>query len=245
MTKAVEYIVHSRSGYGAFGNTQGTVLALKALTEYAKFSKKTTEDGTIVIMVDGKKVAERSYKAGQNGALVIDSLEKYMGEGAHSIKVKYIGVKNPLPYSVAVSWNTFLPASAKECVIDIQTKLSSKSVNVGETVRLSTTIKNTKTEGIPSTMAIIGIPAGLTAQPWQLKELQEKKVFDYYEIIGNNIAVYYRCMQASAVKEINLDLKAEIPGSYDAPASSGYLYYTNEYKCWSAVDRITVRKNNI
>jgi len=93
-------------------------------------------------------------------------------------------------------------------------------------------------------MAIIGVPAGFTAQPWQLKELQEKKVFDYYEIKGNNIAIYYRCMEPNAVKEIKLDLKAEMPGVYDAPASSAYLYYTNEFKSWSGADKITIKKQS-
>ena len=92
------------------------------------------------------------------------------------------------------------------------------------------------------TPAIIGIPAGFTVQPWQLKELQEKKVFDYYEIKGNNIAIYYRGLPAKAVKEINLDLKAEMPGVYDAPASSAYLYYTNEFKTWSGTGSVTIKK---
>ena len=75
--------------------------------------------------------------------------------------------------------------------------------------------------------------------------MQEKKVFDYYEVAGNNIAIYYRCMPPNAVKEINLDLKAEMPGEYDAPASSAYLYYTNEYKTWSGMDRVKISKSKI
>ncbi len=246
MSNAVKFIVGSRSGYGEFGNTQGTILALKALTEYAKASKKTNEDGTIAIYVDGKKVVDKSYKAGEKEAIVIDNIEQYIsGDGQHNLKVKYIGVKTPLPYSVAVSWNTTLPSSAKECAVNFTTTMSSKTANVGETVRLSATLTNRENKGIPSTMAIIGIPAGFTVQPWQLKEMQEKKVFDYYEVAGNNIAIYYRCMAPNAVKEINLDLKAEMPGEYDAPASSAYLYYTNEYKTWSGMDRIKISKAKI
>ena len=37
--KAIQYIANARSGYG-FGNTQSTVLALKALVAYAQASKK-------------------------------------------------------------------------------------------------------------------------------------------------------------------------------------------------------------
>jgi hypothetical protein len=245
LTNAVQYLTSTRSGSGVFSSTQGTILALKALTEYAKFSKKTTEDGTIVIYIDGKKVSEKEYKAGDKGAIAVEGLEQFIkGEGKHTMKVKYIGVKTPLPYSIAINWSTSLPNSDEECTIDLKTKLASKVASVGETVRLTTTITNKKNTDVPSTMAIIGIPAGFTAQPWQLKELQEKHVFDYYEIKGNNIAVYYRGLGPKAVKEINLDLKAEMPGEYDAPASSAYLYYTNEYKTWSATDKVTIKKSN-
>lgn len=245
LSKAVQFLTSTRSGSGVFSSTQGTILALKSLTEFAKFSKKTTEDGTIVIYVDGKKVAERSYKAGDKGAITVDSLEKFVnGDGKHTVKVKYIGVKTPLPYSVAINWSTALPKSDKECAIDLSTKLASNKANVGETVRLTSIITNKKNEEVPSTMAIIGIPAGFSVQPWQLKELQEKKVFDYYEIKGNNIAIYYRGMGPKASKEINLDLKAEMPGVYDAPASTAYLYYMNEFKTWTATEKVTISKTN-
>ena len=244
LTNAVQYLVGSRDGSGTFSSTQGTILALKALTEYAKFSKKTTEDGTIEVYVDNKKVETKSYKAGDKGAIEIDSLETAIqGEGEHTVRVKFVGVKTPLPYSVAVNYTTALPNSQAECALGLTTKLSATTASVGETVRMNCTLTNRKKETIPSTMAIIGIPAGFTVQPWQLKEMQEKKVFDYYEIKGNNLAIYYRGMDVSAVKEINLDLKAEIPGEYDAPASSAYLYYTNEFKTWSSVERVTIKKN--
>ena len=244
MMNAVKWVVSARSGFGAFGNTQGTVLALKALTEFAKYSKQVKEDGKVLVYVDGKKAGEREYKAGEKNAIVISDLEAFIsGEGAHDVRVKFEGTKNALPYSVAVSWNTTLPNSQKECVVDLQTKLLSKSVQVGETVRLTTVVTNKKEEGLPATMVIVGIPAGFTVQPWQLKELQEKKVFDYYELSGNSIAIYYRCVAPSLKKEINLDLKAEIPGEYEAPASSAYLYYTNELKTWYGLEKIIIRKN--
>lgn len=245
MSNAVKYIVGARSGSGTFSSTQGTILALKALTQYAKFSKRTTEDGVIELYVDDEKVAEKAYKAGEKGAIEIAGLENYLQkEGKHTVKVKYVGVKNPLPYAVALDWNTSLPNSDEACSIGLQTKMAAQSANVGETVRFTATITNKRSTDVPSTMAIIGIPAGFTVQPWQLKELQEKNVFDYYEIKGNNIAVYYRGMGPSAVKEINLDLKAEMPGTYDAPASSAYLYYTNEFKTWSATEKVTINKKS-
>lgn len=245
LMNGVKWLVASRNGYGAFGNTQGTILALKALTEFAKSSRKTNEDGEIIVYIDGKKAGTKAYKAGEKDAIVLDGLEGMItGEGRHDIKVKFAGAKTALPYSVAVSWSTTLPNSQTECVVDLKTKLLNTTANVGETVRLQATVSNKKNEGIPSTMVIVGIPAGFTVQPWQLKELQDKKIFDYYEIIGNNIAIYYRCMKPADVRQINLDLKAEVPGEFDAPASSAYLYYTNELKTWSGLEKVTVKKGN-
>ncbi len=237
---AVQSIVGARSGAGGFGSTQGTILGLKAMVEYTKYAKKTDESGIIEIHIDGKKVAEQAYEAGRREAVEIKGLEAYLGQGQHSISVNYKGVKNPLPYSVAVDYNTNLPNSSKNCVVGLTTKLSATQVSMGSTVRLSATLTNRTKEGQPMTMAIIGLPAGLSAQPWQLKEMVEKKVVDFYEITGNNVVCYYRQMAPGEVRNINLDLKAEIPGQYTAPASSAYLYYTAEYKDWVGLPAVTI-----
>jgi hypothetical protein len=90
-------------------------------------------------------------------------------------------------------------------------------------------------------MAIIGIPAGLSPQIWQLKELRDKKIADYYEIFDGYVVLHYASLTANETREINLDLKADIPGTYEAPASSAFLYYTNENKDWDKPSKIVVR----
>jgi hypothetical protein len=64
---------------------------------------------------------------------------------------------------------------------------------VGESVRLTATLLNTDAQrGQPMTMALLGLPAGLTPQPWQLKQLQERGVFDFYELKDGRLACYFR-----------------------------------------------------
>jgi hypothetical protein len=237
---AVESLVKLRSGAGGFGSTQGTILALKSMVAYSKFAKQTNESGSIEIIVNGKKVAETSYLAGRKEAVEVKGLEAFLVEGKNSLEVRYHGCKNALPYSVAVDYSTSLPAASEACVVDLQTKLSATKLKMGETVRMSATLKNTTNNGQPMTMAILGIPAGLSPQPWQLKEMQERKVFDYYEIIGNNVVAYYRQMTPNETRQINLDLKADLPGRYTAPASSAYLYYTAEYKDWTSLPTVEI-----
>ncbi len=92
------------------------------------------------------------------------------------------------------------------------------------------------------TIALIGIPSGLSLQSWQLKELKEKREFDYYEIKDNYLVLYWVEMGPSSTININLDLKSEIPGLYEAPASYAYLYYTNEYKNYIRGNRVIIEK---
>lgn len=240
LQSGVKYIIGSRNGTGSFGSTQATVMALKVLTQYAVFSKKTEESGTIEIYKDGKLIAEKSYEKGEKNNVEISGLEKYFSEGKQQVSVRFKNTKTALPYSVNVSYNTVLPNSSDSCVLDLKTELNTAKTKVGETVRLTTTLKNKTAKGQPMSVAIVGIPSGLSVQPWQLKELQEKHVFDFYETTGNNVVFYYRSLAPNDTKTINLDLKADIGGSYVAPASSAFLYYTNEYKVWKKGTEVVI-----
>lgn len=240
LNEAVNYLIESRGSYGGFGSTQATILALKALSEFAKFTTKTQSPGNIEMYVDENKVASVYYEPSAGNKITIDGLEKFLKEGKQDIKILFTQTNNAMPYSLDVKWTTLTPNSSKLCAVDINTVLSSNEIKTGETVRLKAGITNKTDNGLPMTMAIIGIPSGLTAQPWQLKEIQEKKIADFYEVNKNEVVFYFRGMAPNASREINLDLKAEIPGVYTAPASSAYLYYTNEYKDWSGGEKIVV-----
>jgi len=233
-------LIESRNANNYFGSTQGTILALKALVEYSIFSKKTEEAGTIQIFVDNKLVGEKYYEKNESNAIVIENLNSFLTQGKHIVKIKYKDTTKALPYSLSLNYSTLLPNNNDECSVKLETKIAKTEIKVGETVRYSVKLQNITTNGLPSTVAIIGIPAGLSLQPWQLKELQEKQIVDYYETIGNNLIIYYRDLAPNQICEINLDLKAEIQGEFQAPASVAYLYYTNEYKSWALVDLVKI-----
>ncbi|HEY5916704.1 MAG TPA: TonB-dependent receptor plug domain-containing protein [Chryseolinea sp.] len=231
----------SRRSYGQFGSTQATTLALKALTEYARIVRRTPESGEIQIFVDNKLVDKHAYEKDARGQLQLTAFAKHLTDGDQKLRINFDGTKEPLPYSLDVQWYTKKPQSNDRCKVSLTATLSSASVRMNESVRLTAILKNKTNEELPMTLAVIGIPAGLSVQPWQLKELQEKKVFDFYEIMGGNLVIYYRGMEPSSQHTVNLDLKAEIPGSYVGGASSAYLYYTNEYKHWVSGNSVVIQ----
>ncbi len=233
LNKCLQYLVSSRNAYGLFGSTQGTILALKALSSAANHSRNSEEVGEVVIYVDGKLVATKPVSSSANAPVQIEGLEVFLSDNLkHTLELRYKDVKEPLPYTLSAEWRTSLPQSDKNCAIDLSTLLVNNVVKQGETVRLKVNIKNKLSQDVPSTMVCVGIPGGLSLQPWQLKSYSEQGKFSYYEIKGGMLYLYYRGLQAFANEEIAFDLKADVPGNYTSPASSAYLYYTNEFKTW-------------
>ncbi len=221
-------LLAEKSYYG-YGSTQSTVLALKALTEYARVSGKASENATVHFTVNDTILADY---AGVNPLLQT---------GNNVFAVTYEKKEGAVPYNLELSYSTYLPPSNPEAELKLKTSLKNSEITVGETVRLEVEITNTKSVLQPMAIAKIGLPAGLSAQPWQLKEFIEKNKCAYYEIFDNYLVFYWMGFAPNETKTLGLDLKAEIPGTYKAKASTVYLYYTPEYKYWAEGTEATIK----
>ena len=229
--KAIDWLNEHRSGRGNFSSTQATVLALKAMAEYANISRATQSAGVATVLVNGRRAGRVSFEKGHRGALIFDDLAASLKSGKNVIEIK-LNADNPLPYSVAISYRSKMPASSKEAAVRLSTTLDKKKIPMGEGVRMRVAVENVTEQGQPMTLARVGLPGGLTFQTWQLKELVDKKLIDFYETREREVVLYFRSMGPRSKKEIDLQLLATVPGQYVAPASRAYLYYTDELKHW-------------
>lgn len=228
---AVEWMMKNRGAYGQWGATQATVLSLKAFLAYIEATKKTQSPGSVIVQVNGKVLKSVNYEAGHKDPIVVDGLGALLKSGSNDIKLLVDG-KDALPYTVVVRSRSLQPATSKEAVVDLKVVADKASVKMGEPVRVTATITNKTTTGQPMTIARIGLPGGLVSQDWQLKKLREDGKIAFFETRAREVIVYFRALAPSASLEVPLDLIATVPGSYTAPASTAYLYYTDEHKVW-------------
>ena len=240
LDRGIKYLFENRSGYGSFSSTQATILALKAITEYSSYLKSIAKPGILTVVVNNEKVAETHYSGSETKAIVVSGFEDKLKIGSNKIIISFDSTAKALPYSALVRWNTALPNNSSDVQVKMEAELMKSIVNVGDINRLKVKIKNITNSTLPNTMAIIGIPAGLSVQPWQLKELQEKRIFDYYEIYDNKLVLYFRGMDVEEEINTAFDLKAEIPGIYSSEASCTYLYYNDEHKYWTKSNTVEV-----
>ncbi|HAS39405.1 MAG TPA: hypothetical protein DCS93_02960 [Microscillaceae bacterium] len=236
----VNYIIAQRSG-GYFGSTQGTVLALQALTQYADLQANKPQNGQLLVYRGQEKIGTLAFNKSQLKVASLKGLEKYFKQGANDISVRFANEKTSIPFTLNTRYYAITPTSSKACALALNTQLASAQAQTQENVRLTTTIRNKTAKGLPSAVALVGIPSGLSVQPWQLKELQEQGKVAYYELRKSYVIFYFREMAPKAVQTIHLDLKAEVPGIYRAPASTAYLYYTSELKDWQPGAKITIK----
>jgi TonB-dependent SusC/RagA subfamily outer membrane receptor len=228
MAELVSKILAEKSYYG-YGSTQATVMALHAIIEYSKLIGTMATDTQV------------SFTLNKTTIVPANSIANNLQDGANSFAVRYDNDNKTIPYNLEVSYNTFTPPNSAKAELKLNTRLKEAQAKVGETVRMDIEVTNEKANLQPMAIAKIGIPAGLSVQPWQLKEIMEKNEVAYYEIFDNYLVLYWMGFRANETKTINLDLKAEIPGTYKGKASNVYLYYTPEYKNWDDGTEIEIK----
>jgi len=208
------------NGYYGFGSTQATTVALEALSDF--FAKNEKLFG-----IDKPEIKINNAKVSPN--IMFSSAFR---KGENDLTVEYLCDKG-LPYKLDYQYYTLEAPKSENIPVTLETKLKSETSKVGETNRMTVTVKNKINGNLPMTTAKIGIPAGLTLQNALLKDMVDKKQVSYYEIFDNYLVLYWEHFDANETKTINLDLKVEFAGEYTGKASNVYLYYMPESKFWN------------
>lgn len=233
---ATKWLSQQRGGYGGFGSTQSTIMALKALITYAKKSAHPSEAGEIVLTVDGKRIAAKKFTEQDVEVIKLDieKPEDIFKPGVAANITLETDAKQPYPFSMSWSYTTLTPVSAEKCAVAITTKLAKTEANEGDTVPLQVTLTNKLKTDHGMATAIIGLPAGMKVPTdmKQLIDLREKGTISYFETRGRELILYWRGLGPEQKIDLNIDLVCDVPGEYRGPASRGYLYYNADHKHW-------------
>lgn len=232
VAEIIEFLLSNRTG-AHFGSTQATTLALQAITEYNIRLSSKKLPGSIEVWVNGAKREELTHTSSLTKPLEAANFSSYLSTSKENLlELRYPHQDANLPYSVTIGWLNKTPTTNNNAPLTLMANLSNSEIKLNETVRMTARISNTTKQGLPMAIARLGIPGGLSLQTWQLKELLEKRTFDYYEIINEDLIIYFKEMGPEQIIEIPLDLKAEVKGNYLGRACSTYLYYNDDKKYW-------------
>jgi hypothetical protein len=244
--EATKWIGQQRGGYGGFGSTQSTILALKALIEHTKASRKPAENGEYTLTINGKKFTKTfTAKDSEVITLDFDKPDEVFKPGKNEAELT-ITTKESYPFSLAWSCNTLTPLSSDKCAVEVATKLDRKNAVEGETVKLDVSLRNKLDKGHGMAVAIVGLPGGcrLPADLKELTKLREEGVISYFEVRGRELILYWRSLKPEQKIELSVGLICEVPGEFRGPASRGYLYYNADHKHWVEPVGLTIAPSN-
>lgn len=239
LQKAVEFLNTQRDGWGGYGSTQSTVLALKAISAYAEKTAKLPDGSIIEIYVNGERAHQISLDSEVTDPMTVGGIAHLLKPGDNTLEIK-LDNDTPLPYSILVTYQANAPDTSDKAPVALTTQLRSETVTWGESLAMDVTVSNVRDKGLPMVIARVGLPGGLTFQSWQLKELKEKGTIDFYETREREVILYWRDMEPSQQIQVPLELMSTVPGTYTGIPSSAYLYYTDEHKVWTPPVNVSV-----
>ncbi len=236
---ALKFLADSCKG-GRFGSTQSTILALKAIVAYDQQNAHPKAAGQVALYVDDKPAGDAiGFTADSKGALTFGDFAPVLTPGPHTVDIR-MSDGSEMPFSMGVNYNSVTPATDRQCKLDLQTYLKDGRIAEGGITEMRVVAVNTTDADAASPVAIVGIPGGLEVRHDQLKELVKEGKIAAYEVNGREVVLYWRQIKPGVKEDISISLAAAVPGTYAAPASRVYEYYTDEFKQWVEGTSVTI-----
>ncbi|KAH3744621.1 A-macroglobulin complement component [Pelomyxa schiedti] len=239
--KAVEWL-STRCKDGAFGSTQSTVLALKAIIAYDVKRAKPPVPLDFSLILDNNLISEVHFDPVIDRNVTLPDFADKLSSGNHVVSLQMkSSVSWSVPFSVSVDYISDLPASNDGCEINFDTSLAKSELTEGDATQVRVSLENKIKEPQGMVVAIVGLPGGLQPVLPKLQELVTSKAISFFETSGPNVVLYWRSLGPQQKVSLNFDVQAAFPGTYTGPASSAYAYYSNDVKQWRDPLHVTIK----
>jgi CD109 antigen len=222
--KAAKWLVSRRNSLGGFGSTQDTVVALHALTQYARGLGRDV-DLKVTVTTPGET---KELKLERDNYDVLQTIEVPVDE---EIQVSAQGKGEAVVQSV-VRFNLPKPEEAEQ-VIQIRVDYSTDQVEVNDLVGVSVGL--TFTPPLPMTAEMIvldiSVPTGFAPVKQALdRVLGDEPLVKRYEIAGRKVIFYLEGVKAGDSIEFDFQVRALYPVRSQPTASSAYSYYNQSLR---------------
>ncbi len=245
VAKAVGFLQTRRLGNGAFGSTQATIQALRALTGLASRPRSEPEwvagspgEAVLEVLVDDEVAVTRPFDPDGVDPIEVE-LTSLLQRGAdHRVELRVRGLAE-MPWSAELSYHADRPADDPNAPVALRTELPARATE-GDVVPLRIVVGNLTDEPMPMLTATVGLPAGLEVPTEILDALVAAGDVAHWETRGRELVFYWRGLEAQGRHELLLECIARLPGTTTGAASRAWLYYTPTSRRWAPPLRIEV-----
>jgi alpha-2-macroglobulin-like protein len=227
--KALAYITSKKSAAGAWGSTQATILALRALLLASEKGGADTR-GTVEVTLNGKPVQTLSLTAENNDLLHQFVFKDVDSSGANKVDIRFDG-KGSLAYQVVGRY--FLPWAQKPAgeALSIDVAYDRTHLAQDDIATATAEIRNNLSKQANMVMVDLGIPPGFDLLSEDLQDYVERSAgqkggrLEKFSLMATQAILYFDSIAAGGGIQVRFRLRAKYPIRVQTFASRVYEYY--------------------
>ena len=236
--KALRWLVEAKGGYGGWGTTQATILAVRALLLSQAIKSKSPPSGSITISHNGAQQATSTVTPATADVTRLYDLKQALITGDNKVELSYVG-SGELAYQVVGVY--YLPhgATPTKGPLAFSVSYDKTSIKLNESIKVTAKVQNKSAKGaVPTVMMRIGLPPGFTADTTDLTSTKTGGLVQNVELTKPYLVLYLG--DVTGTQTVTFSMKAALAVKAQAPPSDCYPYYTPEYRVMTSMPEVTV-----
>ena len=244
--KAMNYIVANKDSAGAWGTTQATIMALRALLLSAERGGSTAK-GAVEVLLNGK-VAERLTLTAENNDLFHQFVFKGSQIGqSNRVELRFSG-EGQMAYQVAGRY--FTPSNEKPAkeALSIDVSYDRTRLEQDQIATATATVRNRMTTTANMVMVDLGIPPGFDLLSEDLDSYREQSArrrggrLEKFSLRPTQAILYFDSIGPNDSLKLTFRLRAKYPVRARTFASRVYEYYDPAVSSMTRPVLLEVRK---
>lgn len=228
----IKYIISRKDVYGTWGTTQGTILSLKALTEYE--GNTTVGEQNIKVELNGE---EKTIKVEKNN---LDIYEEIFDNIEKENKLTMSLEKGKMYYEIIQEYYIdYSEYDVSENKLQVEYTINTES-KVNDTLTQNIKISNTSGQYMENCMLEINIPQGCSVREEALSKLEAKGEIEKYEYSYGKIYLYIREFDENQYIDLNIEYKADYPAQITGGSIRVYDYYNPDIQAIAMPVKINI-----
>jgi uncharacterized protein YfaS (alpha-2-macroglobulin family) len=241
--ESLNWISAQKDPHGAWGTTQATILAMRALLKAtgATFGRTTTS--RVTVSLNGQPTERVTIDPEHSEVMQLVSLTDRLTAGPNRVELS-LEPAGELAYQIAgaywIAQPDLRPAPAPP-PLELAVDYDRTALAVNDTLQCRVSAVNRTSNHLPMAIVDLGIPPGFEVDASSFRALQAQGTIARFEVTGQQVILYLRSLPPEAPLQFNYALRAKYPVRVETPRASLYEYYTPTNRVLSKPAKLVVR----
>lgn len=235
--QALAWLARQKQANGAWGSTQATILAMRALLLGSEGSDESWLPTEVAVLINGELVERVRIEKESSDLLRQLDLSKRLQAGPNRIELRQ---SSPGELSIQIAGRYWTPAQDEaSSPLRLEVAYGRTNLWVGEAIYC--TAKAAAAERIDMAIVSLAIPAGFETDRSEFEQMRRSGAIARWERRGDMVTLYLLELDPKAAFQCRFTLRAMQPITTVTQPSVAYAYYQPELRASSEPTRMVVK----